>query len=321
MQINVIGSRLSTDSTEAGPRTNSKYHHIEPKGFGQMSTSRTLAIVIAPLALAGWLAWRHISPPSPLPPPASATTHMPAQPASPGTPHIAPATKSPNLYHQYRTLKQRAEGGNAVAQRLVAQVLIDCAHIYDHPLKFTPLELSDIPADSPESMSIDAHRALQQDCAQVEGGARVTMKDGEHWYRKAAANGDLTARAIVNMSRHPPFSADEAQRFLDDVIASKDPVAVFAYGNVMGGPVTENLGEVYGSLVSGKASLAWMLAGCRMGMDCGPESPLVTNHCLHHAVCGKGDYEQAMKSEIESETDREALDQQIEAILAILETP
>jgi len=230
-------------------------------------------------------------------------------------------TKSPNLYQQYRTLKQRAEAGDAVAQRLVAQVLIDCAHIYDHPLKFSPLELSDVPADSPESMSIDAHRALEQNCAQVEGGVRVTLKDGEHWYRKAAANGDLAARALVNMSRHPPFTADEAQRFLEEVIASKDPAAVFAYGNVMGGQVTENLGEGYGPLVSNNASLAWMLAGCRMGMDCGPDSPLVANHCLHHAVCGKGDYEQAMKSEIESEADREALDQQIEAILAILETP
>ncbi len=283
-----------------------------------MSTARKLAIVVVPLALAGWLAWRQISPPSP---PASAATPTPAQPASPGTVHTASATKSPNLYHQYRTLKQRAEAGDAVAQRLVAQLFVDCAYIYDHPLKFTPLELSDIPADSPESMSIDAHRALEQDCAQVEGGARVTLEDAQHWYEKAAENGDLAAWAIVNMLRHPPLSADEAKRFLEDVMASKDPVAVFAYGNVMGGPVTENLGEGYESLVSNNASLAWMLASCRMGMDCGPESPLVNNLCLQQGLCGKGDYEQAMKSQIESEADREALDQQIEAVLAILETP
>ncbi len=284
-----------------------------------MSTSRTLAIVIIPLALAGWLAWRHIAPPSASPPPASAATPKPVQPASLGVSHEA--TTSPNLFHQYRTLKQRADAGDAVAQRLVAQIFVDCAYIYDHPLKFTALQLSDIPANSPESMSIDAHRALQQNCAQVEGGARVTLEDAQHWYEKAAENGDLAAWAIVNMLRHPPLSADEAKRFFDDVIASKDPVAVFAYGNVMGGPVTENLGEGYGPLVSNATSLAWMLAACRMGMDCGPESPLVTNYCLHHHVCGKGDYEQAMKSEMESEADREALDRQIEAVLAILETP
>lgn len=284
-----------------------------------MSTSRMLVIVIAPLALAGWLAWRHISPPSP--PPASRTAPIPAQPASPGAGHTASSTTSQNLYHQYRTLKQRADAGDAVAQRLVAQVLIDCAYIYDHPLKFTPLELSDIPADSPESLSVDAHRALHQNCTQVEGGARVTLKDAQRWYERAAENGDLAARAIVNMLRHPPLTADEAKRFLEDVIASNDPVAVFAYGNVMGGPVTENLGEGYESLVSNNASLAWMLAGCRMGMDCGPESPLVNNLCLQQGLCGKGDYEQAMRSQIESEADCEALDQQIEAVLAILETP
>lgn len=283
-----------------------------------MSTARTLAIVVVPLALAGWLAWRQISP---LTPPASAATPPPAQPASPGTVHTASATKSPNLYHQYRTLKQRAEAGDAVAQRLVAQLFVDCAYIYDHPLKFTPLELSDIPADSPESLSVDAHRALHQNCAQVEGGARVTLKEAQYWYEKAAENGDLAAWAIVNMLRHPPLTTDEAQRFLEDVIESKDPVAVFAYGNVMGGPVTENLGEGYAPLVSNNAGLAWMLAGCRMGMDCGLESPLVNNLCLQQGVCGKGDYEQAMKSVIESEADREALDQQIEAVLAILETP
>lgn len=286
-----------------------------------MSTSRTLAIVIIPLALAGWFAWRQIAPPSSPPQPASATAAAPAQSVSPGTAHTGSATTSPNLYHQYRTLKRRADAGDAVAQRLVAQVLIDCAYIYDHPLKLTPLEQSDIPADSPESLSIDAHRALKLDCAQVEGGARVTQQDAQRWYEKAAENGDLAAWAIVNMLRHPPLTADEAQRFLDDVIASKDPVAVFAYGNVMGGPVTENLGEGYESLVSNNASLAWMLAGCRMGMDCGPESPLVNNLCLQQGLCEKGDYEHAMKSEIESEADREALDQQIEAILAILETP
>lgn len=286
-----------------------------------MSTSRTLAIVIIPLALAGWFAWRQIAPPSTSPLPASTTALAPAQSASPGTDHTASATKSPNLYHQYRTLKQRAEAGDAVAQRLVAQVLIDCAYIYDHPLKFTPLELSDVPADSPESLSIDAHRTLKLDCAQVAGGARVTQQDAQRWYEKAAESGDLAAWAMVNMLRHPPLTADEAQRFLDDVIASKDPVAVFAYGNVMGGPVTENLGEGYESLVSNNASLAWMLAGCRMGMDCGPESPLVNNLCLQQGLCEKGDYEHAMKSQIESEADREALDQQIEAILTILETP
>ncbi len=285
-----------------------------------MSTSRTLAIVIIPLALAGWFAWRQIAPPPPSQP-ESTTTPAPAGPVPPGTAHTASTTKSPNLYHQYRTLKQRAEAGDAVAQRLVAQLLLDCAYIYDHPLKFTPLELSDIPADSPESLSIDAHRALRQNCAQVEGGARVTQQDAQRWYEKAAESGDLAAWAIVNMLRHPPLSADEAKRFLEDVIASKDPVAVFAYGNVMGGPVTENLGKGYESLVSNNASLAWMLAGCRMGMDCGPESPLVNNLCLQQGLCKKGDYEQAMKSQIESEADREALDQQIEAVLAILETP
>lgn len=286
-----------------------------------MSTSRTFAIVIVPLALAGWFAWRQMPPSSPPDQPASATAPAPAQSVSRGAAHTASATTSQNLYHQYRTLKQQASAGDAVAQRLLAQVLIDCAYIYDHPLKLTPLELSDIPADSPESMSVDAHRALKLDCAQVEGGARVTQQDAQYWYEKAAENGDLAAWAIVNMLRHPPLTADEAQRFLDDVIASKDPVAVFAYGNVMGGPVTENLGEGYESLVSNNASLAWMLAGCRMGMDCGPESPLVNNLCLQQGVCGKGDYEQAMKSVIESEADREALDQQIEAVLAILETP
>lgn len=276
--------------------------------------SRFCALIV--VALVGGLGCSQRAATSPAGPVATPAAE---QSESPGT--AASATVSPNLFHQYRTLKQRAEAGDAVAQRLVAQLFVDCAYIYDHPLKFTALELSDIPADSPESMSIDAHRALQQNCAQVEGGARVTLTDAQHWYEKAAANGDLAAWAIVNMLRHPPLSADEAKRFFEDVVASKDPVAVFAYGNVMGGPVTENLGEAYAPLVSNNASLAWMLAGCRMGMDCGPESPLVTNYCLHHQVCGKGDYEQAMKSEMESEADRKALDRQIEAVLALLETP
>ena len=284
-----------------------------------MSTPRTLAIIVAPLALAGGLAWSHTAPPSPSPQPAPAATPTPVQPASHGASHAA-TTTSTNPFHQYRTLKQRAEAGDAIAQRRVAQLLMDCAYIYDHPLTFTPLELSDIPADSPESVAVDTHRALKHNCAQVEGGARVTQEHAQHWYEQAAENGDLAAWAFVNMLRHPPLNADEAKRFLEEVIASKDPAAVFAYGNVMGGPLTENLGEGYGPLVSNSASLAWMLAACRMGMDCGPESPLVTNLCVQQGLCGKGDYEQAMKSEMQSEAGREALDRQTEAVLTILET-
>lgn len=276
-----------------------------------------LTLIAIPLALVACLAACQAAPP----PPSAATQAPPStQPTSPDTARTAATGAPKNLFHQFGSLKQRAEGGDAVAQRLLAQLYLECAYIYDHSVTLNALELDSIPADSAEAMVINANRDRAQDCAQVDGGARVTQKDAEHWYEKAAGNGDLAAWAIVNMLRHPPLNSDEAQRFLEDVMASKDPVAVFAYGNVMGGPLTENLGETYAPLVSNANSLAWMLAGCRMGMDCGPESVLVSNLCLQQHVCGKGDYEQAMKSLMESQADREALDQQIENVLRAVTT-
>ena len=283
-----------------------------------MATPRTLlAIIVITVALAAGLAWRYLVPSSP---PAPEADPVPSPPASPGVLQVPTTAASPNLFHQFGSLKQRAEAGDAVAQRLVAQLLVDCADVYEHPQRYTATELASIPDGSTEAMVINATNARVQDCAQVEGGRHVTLKDAERWYEKAADNGDLAAWTIVNMLRHPPLNADEAKGFLEDVMASKDPVAVFAYGNVMGGPLTENLGEGYAPLVSNAASLAWMLAGCRMGMDCGPESVLVDNLCLQQHVCGKGDYEQAMKGMMDSEADREALNQQIEKVLLALDS-
>jgi len=234
----------------------------------------------------------------------------------PGNDIVSEAAIADNPPRYFKLLKHRAEAGNAVAQRLLAKAYFNCLLVSRNPSQFLKANTTHQPEGSPEARIERLARARVKDCAQVEGAGQLTLQQTDHWLNLSAQNGDLAGRAMANLLRHPPFDKQEAEKVLQEVIASKDPVVVYAYGEVMGSSVTRSLGESHAPLVSGhKTKLAWMLAGCRMGNHCGPDSMLATDLCLFQGICAPGDYEQGMKSRLKSDAERETLDQQIQMVL------
>ncbi len=104
----------------------------------------------------------------------------------------------------------------------------------------------------------------------------------------AARAGNLAAEASLLALGRPLSEADGYRKdVVERVRASRDPEAYAALAPAMGavasGQQTE-LGEVSGTPF---AELAWQLAACQLGLDCGANSALMTSYCANGGICSR----------------------------------
>ncbi|WP_282297830.1 hypothetical protein [Stenotrophomonas sp. PS02289] len=294
-----------------------------------MLAKPTLLVLAVGLLLATGLAWKHLSPtplsaaapaelqapnPAPLPPPRSANSA-----AATTDPH------STKLIRQFPVLKERAELGDVKSQRLLADVYDACRTAKADPADFLERHATTpfLSAENTDELSLALAHARVDDCSVVDEGGFPTWQLIREWYAKAADKGDLAARIrdlAAEYSVGPPLDADEANQLLEDVIASQDPAAIYAYGEKTGGPLTRNIGKDRSFLVEDRsADRVWRLAACRMGYDCSPQSMMYSNLCLQEGACAYGDYEQVLRSGGMTEAERNQLEPRTQALLKLLQ--
>lgn len=105
---------------------------------------------------------------------------------------------------------------------------------------------------------------------------------------EAAEAGSLAAEASLLATGQPLKTTDDYVRDLVvRVRESKDPDAYAALSSGMG--IAASGRQAYPAEVSGTqfAELAWQLAACRLGMDCGPQSALMTSYCANGGICSR----------------------------------
>jgi hypothetical protein len=123
---------------------------------------------------------------------------------------------------------------------------------------------------------------------------RFTPADLEPWQRmqdrvaEAARQGDAEAKARVldRTMRLDQIPDDTLAGTVKDIIASGDPAAFVDLSAVMGARMDgrEKLFDVpAGNEVAG---YAYLLAACRLGLDCGPDSRILANLCFNGGGCG-----------------------------------
>lgn len=105
---------------------------------------------------------------------------------------------------------------------------------------------------------------------------------------EAAKAGSLAAEAALAASGRP-LSDDEAylRGLVLRVRQSKDPEAYLALSPAMGIAASGNpelAEQVAGTQLT---ELAWQLAACELGMDCGPDSALMTAYCANGGICSR----------------------------------
>lgn len=105
---------------------------------------------------------------------------------------------------------------------------------------------------------------------------------------EAAQAGSLAAEAALMAQGQPLQPTTEYQRDLvQRVKDSNDPEAYSALSPGMGIAASgraELADQVAGTQF---AELSWQLAACRLGMDCGPESTLMTSYCANGGICSR----------------------------------
>lgn len=228
-----------------------------------------------------------------------------------------------NRVKTFEDLKQRAKAGDAVAQRLLADTYEGCYFVNIDRDKFMgSLDFNKQMIRAPAQLSVLEQVADERfaQCGAVDGGAIVPMQLITGWYAQAAENGDLAARLTDNAFKRKRLDTAEAAEQLEEVLGSNDPAAVFAMGTTLHSNYPASAGGPAAGLMTGEhAGDAWMVAGCRMGYDCGPSGDLMGTLCLLQNACTGEDFEVYLKRAMMNEAERRELERRVTEILRLVE--
>ncbi len=223
----------------------------------------------------------------------------------------------------FEDLKQRAKAGDAVAQRLLADTYEGCYFVNIDREKFMgSLDFNKQMIRAPAQLSVLEQVADERfaQCGAVDGGAIVPMQLITGWYAQAAENGDLAARLMDNAFKRKRLDTAEAAEQLEEVLGSNDAAAVFAMGTTLQSNYPASAGGPAAGLMTGEhAGDAWMVAGCRMGYDCGPSGDLMGTLCLLQNACTGEDFEAYLKRAMMNEAERRDLERRVTEILRLIE--
>lgn len=223
----------------------------------------------------------------------------------------------------FEALKARANAGDAVSQRSLAQAYEVCSlfNMDRQPLMRMIRPNGARPEDAENLAALErATRARQVECDAVDGGAAVPEARYIGWYEQAARNGDLSAQLYLHSHHNTKLDAGASARLLETVLASHDAEAVMMMGSLVGEDSSITWGEPYAALTTGPhAEAAWQIAGCRMGYDCDAGSMPMDLLCVMLLGCNVPNFEAYARGNLGSDAERAALDRQVEAVLGLVE--
>ncbi len=251
--------------------------------------------------------------------PASDSAEVGKAPARPAPPLRA----SPNHFLDYfLATKARAEAGEAIAQRDLADIYGRCMLVNINPQKFLQsidaiTALSKSPADAKEMKRVAS--ATTEECAVVDNGAIIPIEARDLWLAQAAKQGDLVAQARLFMAPGNRPHGDDLRRFMDQVVTSGDPAALFDLGQLVAGNSSGEGTGIYASVAGDPLSgYAWSIVACRRGLDCSAGSPLMTSLCLNTGACSSPSFESFVRDYLVTSGDAPLLDSKVQAVNALL---
>lgn len=225
----------------------------------------------------------------------------------------------------FEDLKSRAKAGDPVAQRQLAQVYDACFMVNMSPENYLPEfeKRAKYMSNSEEaSEMLHVARARADECRNVDGGVPIPIELIKGWYAQASKNGDVAsdATSLSLAAKRPDMATSKS--LLEGVMKSGDPAAAFSMGELVAGLGLVASGDQPEELMSGITSgYAWMIAACRDGYDCAPNSRLMQNMCLSTGRCAGETFEEFVRSSAVTAADSQVLDRKIERISAFLKAP
>lgn len=194
-----------------------------------------------------------------------------------------------DLHAYAQTLEVAARAGDAEANWMLSRVHDYCAAYAIDPLGYDSDShaLARLTAPGVAAMQIARERVSRR-CAGFGPADGLTAQRLARQRGEAAQAGNLAAEAALlslgqPLDPSPSYRRNLVQRVLD----SRDPEAYLALSTAMGAVASGD--DAYRGFVAGDqyAELAWQVAACKLGLDCGPGSALMTSYCANGGICSQ----------------------------------
>ncbi|SFR77115.1 hypothetical protein SAMN04487782_0201 [Stenotrophomonas maltophilia] len=210
-------------------------------------------------------------------------------------------------------LAQRSRSGDADASLALSRIYDECT-MFLGPAAIATI---DIPAERRAAL-IRSHAWLQRRCAGFSPGIVEGIRNVRHYRSLAARQGSLVAQ-IEEQIRHAGFDLPLADHrtLIEAVLLQDDGEAYLALSNLMGSTAADRRQQLQAVPAGSEvAAAAWILAGCRLGVPCGIDSPLLNRLCGQAGMCGPESVEDLFTSNLQPE-DRDAAQAGADAIFAL----
>nr|WVJ85369.1 hypothetical protein VDP59_005640 [Xanthomonas campestris pv. campestris] len=174
------------------------------------------------------------------------------------------SASSAEIDRDFHDTRNRAESGDPVAQRKLAQIYERCMLCSQSPENFRGTLASFAKADVENSKHyVAAGARLSHYCDSIDSGKRIPMVAYQLWYAEAARRGDLIAQIKVATTIENQPTEAAYRELVAKAFQSRDPEAIFALGDMLSlAKASVDLGLMHRSLVATTPSMrgSWLPA-------------------------------------------------------------
>jgi hypothetical protein len=196
--------------------------------------------------------------------------------------------QSDDLYAFARALAPAVDRGEPEAVWLMSRVIETCAGLAADPAGFArdTERLAGIHVAAAGTMRA-ARERVRERCRRFAASDGLSMASAGRLRLDAARAGSLVAEAeLLGMGQPLAQGQDYANDLVTRVRDSLDAEAFLAISPAMGGAGGPDVFS-QPDIAPQFRELVWQLAACRLGLDCGPDSALMTSYCVNGGICSR----------------------------------
>ncbi|WP_368564169.1 hypothetical protein [Pseudoxanthomonas sp. UTMC 1351] len=228
-----------------------------------------------------------------------------------------------DLYAYARSLAGRERAGDPEALWLVSRVHEYCMGYAMNPAGYAGDTRAMAELRFPNTAAlVTARERVSRRCARFLPSDNLSPRFIVARRKEAAEAGSVAAEAsLLAMGTPLSDSGDYKKDLVQRVLISRDPEAYVAISPAMGIAASEDVdsfGDVSGTALT---ELAWVVAACQLGQECGPDSTLMTTYCANGGICSRNSSQDFNAFVLDAGVPRQGADKLEEMVDTLLYNP